>query len=285
VLTVVLTWAIGLDMIKNLVLQHIYCANRAQHRHSTSRILARQNRVSYHPTISYTGKRRNTTMSAMEPQAQKAVEVSRLREIVGSQPMEKAWEQCWKEGITPWDAHGVTPVIAQLLKAKQLRDGKALVPGCGSGYDVVAMGSPTRSVIGLDISPTALQQAQLLAKDAAASQFVQFKNADFFEYSPSFKFDLVFDYTFFCALDPSLRPWWAEKMADLLALDGELITLMFPLDDHEGGPPFSVSMEAYEQVLGPWGFRLVSCDSEIPSIEKRRGLEKLARWERAVSKA
>ncbi|KAG0554993.1 hypothetical protein KC19_12G135600 [Ceratodon purpureus] len=215
----------------------------------------------------------------------KSVELSRMRELTGTQPMETAWEQCWQEGITPWDVQGVTPVVAQLLRANQLRDGKALVPGCGSGYDVVAMGSPTRSVIGLDISPTALHQAHQLAHNSPhAAQFVEFQNADFFSFSPPFKFDLVFDYTFFCAIDPSLRPRWAHKMADLLAVDGELITLMFPLDDHEGGPPFAVSMDAYEKVLSPCGFRLVSCNSEIPSLNNRTGLEKLGRWERAVPK-
>jgi len=208
-----------------------------------------------------------------------------MREIIATQPLQKAWEQLWKEGVTPWDGQGVTPAVAHLLKTNQLRDGKILVPGCGSGYDVVAMGSPTRTVTGLDISPSALQQAQLFAEKSPQAQFVQFQSGDFFTFAPASKFDTVFDYTFFCALDPSMRPQWAEKMAELLALDGELITLMFPLDEHEGGPPFAVSLEAYEKVLAPWGFRLVSCDADVPSAEGRRGLEKLARWERVVSKA
>lgn len=41
-------------------------------------------------------------------------------------------------------------------------------------------------------------------------------------------------------------------MADLLTLDGELITLMFPIADHGGGPPYAVSLSAYEKVLRPW---------------------------------
>lgn len=159
------------------------------------------------------------------------------------------------------------------------------MPGCGAGYDVVAMASPTRRVIGLDISRTALDQAELVASKSPHVEFIEFQNANFFSFAPPFKFDLVFDYTFFCALEPSLRDRWAEKMAELLALDGELITLMFPLDVHEGGPPYSVSLEAYEKVLRPWGFRLTSCDSEIPSVESRKGSEQLARWERAISKA
>lgn len=198
--------------------------------------------------------------------------------------MDTAWEQLWKEGVIPWDAQGVTPVVSQLLKENKIRSGRALVPGCGSGYDVVAMASPTRTVLGLDISKTALQQAELFAEKSPNAEFVEFQNADFFSFVPEAKFDVVFDYTFFCALEPSLRQSWAEKMADVLAVDGELITLMFPLDEHEGGPPYSVSVEAYEKVLGPLGFRMTSLESEIPSLEARKGMEKLARWQRPVSK-
>ena len=210
---------------------------------------------------------------------------ARLREITASQPMETAWEQLWKEGTSPWDAQGVNPVVAQLVKENQIREGRVLVPGCGSGYDVVAMASPNRRVVGLDISETALQGAKAHASKCSSSEFVEFLNADFFTYNPPQKFDAIFDYTFFCAFPPSVRPQWAEKMAELLALDGELITLIFPIADHEGGPPYAVSVEAYEQVLRPWGFQLTSCEDDIPSLARRKGQEKLARWARTVSKA
>lgn len=210
----------------------------------------------------------------------------KVREITGTQPMDKAWEQLWQEDITPWDAKGVTPVISHLLEHNKLREGKILVPGCGAGYDVVAMASPTRHVTGLDISSTALQQAQVIAEKSHHAEFAAFHKGDFFAYTPPSKFDVIFDYTFFCAIEPSLYERWAEKMAELLAADGELITLMSPLDTgHEGGPPYSVSQEAYERVLLPLGFHLTSCDADIPTLPNREGLEKLARWERTVSKA
>ncbi|CAI5505266.1 unnamed protein product [Closterium sp. Naga37s-1] len=48
---------------------------------------------------------------------------------------------------------------------------------------------------------------------------------------------------FFCALPPSLRGKWAAKSAELLAPQGVFYTLMYPLDDHEGGPPYAVSKD------------------------------------------
>lgn len=38
-----------------------------------------------------------------------------------------------------------------------------------------------------------------------------------------------------------MRPAWADKYAEIIQKDGILITLMYPLDGHEGGPPFALN--------------------------------------------
>ncbi|RAL03281.1 uncharacterized protein BO80DRAFT_471066, partial [Aspergillus ibericus CBS 121593] len=42
-------------------------------------------------------------------------------------------------------------------------------------------------------------------------------------------FDLIYDYTFLCALHPNLRPQWADRMALLPRQDGLLICLEYPM--------------------------------------------------------
>lgn len=109
--------------------------------------------------------------------------------------------------------------------------------------------------------------------------------ADFFEFVPEKKFNLIFDYTFFCALDPSMRQQWANKMKELLHEEGELITLMFPVDNtlpRDQGPPFPVSPEIYRSVLEPAGLTLVSLKPCATSIKPRLGREWLGRWIHAV---
>lgn len=62
---------------------------------------------------------------------------------------------------------------------------------------------------------------------------------------------LAYDYTFLCAIPPSLRPSWAETYTRLLAKDAVLIALVFPIQgDRPGGPPFSISPELVRELLG-----------------------------------
>lgn len=90
-------------------------------------------------------------------------------------------------------------------------------------------------------------------------------------------------YRFFCAIEPDMRLAWAQRIRDLLKPGGELITLMFPISDHVGGPPFKVSISDYEEVLLPMGFRAVSIVDNEMAIGPRKGREKLGRWKRSLA--
>ena len=77
----------------------------------------------------------------------------------------------------------------------------------------------------------------------------------------SLQFDFIFDYTFFCALHPSMRSKWGAQMAKLLTPGtGRLLTMIFPImfpppTAHRwpDGPPFPVTVEDYRAVLEPHG--------------------------------
>ncbi|GFP83131.1 probable thiol methyltransferase 2 [Phtheirospermum japonicum] len=180
--------------------------------------------------------------------------VAKFQQIVHSDST-NGWDECWKEGLTPWDLGSPTPVLVHLHNTGSLPKGRALVPGCGSGHDVVAIACGERHVVGLDISNNAIKKAAELSSGLPNAEHFTFLKTDFFTWCPTELFDLIFDYTFFCAIEPDLRLLWAEKMSNLLKPDGELITLMYPIDNHEGGPPYKVSIADYEEVLRPVGFK------------------------------
>ncbi|GLJ05785.1 hypothetical protein SUGI_0025290 [Cryptomeria japonica] len=217
------------------------------------------------------------TMSAANLERQR-----KMRQLVNNQPMD-AWDKCWVEGAIPWDIGHVTPILSHLIEKGLLPYGRALVPGCGAGYDVVALANHNRYVVGVDISETAIKRAQELAACAPNVEYLEFLKEDFFTWAPTEQFDFIFDYTFFCAFEPQMRPAWAKRVAELLKPDGELLTVIFPVSNHEGGPPYAVSLLQYEKVLHPFGFKATSIENNEMAIERRKGREIVARWKSQAS--
>uniref|UniRef100_A0A383W5P7 Uncharacterized protein n=1 Tax=Tetradesmus obliquus TaxID=3088 RepID=A0A383W5P7_TETOB len=211
------------------------------------------------------------------------------------------WFNIWHDGLQKgqqFDKGAPSPQLMQLLSSGQLQvQGKrALVPGCGRGYDVVAFAAAGASLsVGLDICPDAIAAAnkqcdeQLAGHPDAAkvSAATELAVADFFSYchSSGQLFNVGYDYTFLCALHPDMRSSWAEGWARLLQPGGELLTMVYPVDpsrDANTGPPWPVTPDLYKQLLPPAGFELVSLEP-IPaglSHEGRQGREWLGRWRR-----
>ncbi|XP_071939710.1 probable thiol methyltransferase 2 isoform X1 [Coffea arabica] len=225
----------------------------------------------------------STSSTLLSSSSSSSTTVDKFQQVIHSSSTEwvDGWQKCWEQGLTPWDLGQPTPILVHLHKTGALPKGRALVPGCGSGYDVVAIACPDRYVVGLDISEVALERAKVLSSLSSQEHF-EFLKADFFTWRPTQLFDLIFDYTFFCAIDPDIRPSWAVRIRDLLKPDGELITLMFPISDHEGGPPYKVSTTDYEEVLHPLGFEATSIVENELAVSPRMGREKLARWKRSI---
>ncbi|KAH0449184.1 hypothetical protein IEQ34_022984 [Dendrobium chrysotoxum] len=202
--------------------------------------------------------------------------VARVRQLMSSGSAD-GWEKCWEEGVTPWDLGQTTPIITDLIQTGEFPEGRILVPGCGTGYDVVAMASPVRFVVGLDISITALNKAKEWSSSLPNARYFTFLAEDFFTWTPSELFDAIFDYTFFCAIHPSMRSAWATKVSELLKPDGELITLMYLVEDQQAGPPYNTSVADYEEVLHPVGFKTISIVDNELAVKRRKKITFLER--------
>jgi SAM-dependent methyltransferase len=199
-----------------------------------------------------------------------------LRHTIGEHGA-AGWQLLYEQNVKPWDKGRVAPALANLISTEILPDGLAIVPGCGFGYDIAALATDKRHVIGVDIAEAAVEQAQANIAGTANTEILL---ADFFTLDYDGKVDLLYDYTFLCALPPIMRTQWADKISNLLKPGAILITMMFPLDVHEGGPPFTLSPEIYKDLLLPRGFELTRIDEEIESFPARAGNEKLGLWKR-----
>ncbi|EPS30702.1 hypothetical protein PDE_05654 [Penicillium oxalicum 114-2] len=187
-----------------------------------------------------------------------------------------AWSDLWDAGESNlWDRGKPSPALIDLVEQQTPllspltptgRRKRALVPGCGRGYDVVMLALHGFDACGLEISETAVQEARRYAADVMArppadyfgAQYrppsspgsVTFVKGDFLNPAWSVEegadganaFDLVYDYTFLCALHPRKRPDWAVGMSRVIKSQGLLVCLEFPMykDPRLAGPPWGL---------------------------------------------
>ena len=153
-----------------------------------------------------------------------------------------AWDDRWKKADTPWDM-GVPapPLVAAVDRGDVAPPARVLVPGCGAGNDARFLAARGFDVVGVDVSETALLRArELAAKDGVRAEFVL---ADLFAPPASLGvFDVAWEHTCFCAIDPSRRDEYVDAVADLLHPRGRLFGLFF-LIRPETGPPFGATIE------------------------------------------
>jgi methyl halide transferase len=165
------------------------------------------------------------------------------------------WERQYQTGDTPWEKGAPAPPLVEWLERRGPLQGKILVPGCGSGHDVraIAAASQTAQVIGLDIAPSALEQAHRYALAGAES----YQLANLFELPAELigRFDWVFEHTCFCTIDPRQRPEYVRAVTRALRPEGSLLAIFFlnPWDPgetpEEGGPPFGITRDELDQLF------------------------------------
>ena len=187
------------------------------------------------------------------------------------------WQQYYASGNTPWDRGGPAPPLLQWLETHRLH-GRMLVPGCGTGHDLVALaGSGASQVLGLDIAPGGVAAA---TERTAALPQVSVMEGDLFTFAHDQgreQFDWVFEHTCFCAIPRERRDDYVSAVASALKPGGSLLAIFYlhPWDageDQEQGPPFRSEVSELDQRFGA-SFTLL--DSYVPtaSYPGREGKE------------
>lgn len=139
-------------------------------------------------------------------------------------------------------------------------------------------GAPRLVDIAPGVAPRfdALRKAGGLSEEAAQLQITSFFAPDVT--SLGGRFDLIWDYTFYCAIDPSLRDDWAKKMHSLLAGEGRLVMLLFPVvpdAPRDQGPPYPLDPAEITQALST-DFERLALEPIATSHPGRAGKEWLA---------
>lgn len=179
------------------------------------------------------------------------------------------WSNRYIENTAAWDAGAITTPLKEYIGQLTDKNIAILIPGCGNSHEAeYLLQQGFTNITLMDISTMLCKKLE--EKFAAyLSSGLTIICADFFDHQG--KYDLVIEQTFFCALDPSLRNRYAEKMYRLLKPGGKLVGLLFNRA-FEGGPPFGGTETEYQQLFQQQ-FTIAIMENCYNSIEARKGAE------------
>jgi len=178
------------------------------------------------------------------------------------------WEDKYKQSNTHWDIGTASTPLKNYIDQLNNRNLNILIPGAGNAHEAEYLHRQGfKNVFVLDIAKQPLANFKKRVPSFSDDHLIQ---ADFFEHHQLY--DLIIEQTFFCALDPNLRPKYAEKMSQLLHSKGKLVGLLFEFELTNEGPPFGGSYLEYQNLFSKY-FKIKTLELANNSIKPRAGRE------------
>ncbi len=178
------------------------------------------------------------------------------------------WDSRYKTNTIGWDIGYVSTPLKEYIDQLTDKNQKILIPGAGNSYEAEYLHSQGfKNVFILDFSKTALQNFLSRVPSFPKNHIIL---ENFFDFKGSF--DLIIEQTFFCALDPKLRPKYAQQMHQLLVDNGKLVGVLFCIELNKDKPPFGGSKEEYLPYFEPY-FHIKKMEPAYNSIPPRKDSE------------
>jgi len=179
------------------------------------------------------------------------------------------WDQLYQHKLTGWDLGKPSPALTDYIDSLPDKDIAILIPGCGNAYEaayILEKGFTNLTLI--DIAPSLVKNLLERFEKFIGNELTLIAG-DFFKHRG--QYDLILEQTFFCALDPALRPAYAAHMRQLLKPGGKLAGLLFDRP-FEGGPPFGGSAAEYRELFSP-AYDIIKLEPCPNSVKPRMGSE------------
>ncbi len=182
-------------------------------------------------------------------------------------PSPNYWDERYRQNNTAWDIGAISPPLKTYFEQLKNKRISILIPGCGNSYEAAwLLENGFTSITLIDISEvlvTSLQEkferyttpppailrplsSTPPARHTPSGPSLTLITGDFFALTG--QYDLIIEQTFFCAIEPSQRKDYVEKMYDLLRPGGKLVGLLLDRN-FTGGPPFGGHREEYVALL------------------------------------
>jgi len=159
--------------------------------------------------------------------------------------MRHDWDERYKNGDLPWDTGVPDEHLVHFVRGGGVAAGRALEIGCGTGTNSVWLAEQGFSVVGVDVSPRAIEAAneRLAGRDLDC----RFAARDFLtEAVARGPFAFAFDRGCLHSFDDAAsRARFAERVAELLAPGGLWLSLVGSTEGppREEGPPRRTARE------------------------------------------
>ena len=155
------------------------------------------------------------------------------------------WDKTYENKQAGWDVgYAATPLKEYFdqLTDKSIR---ILIPGAGNAYEVEYLFQlGFKNVFLLDFAPTPIQNFIKRNPDFPLDHIIE---EDFFTHKE--QYDLIIEHTFLTSFPKKMRPKYAAKMHDLLAVNGKLVGLLFNHEFQNNHPPFGGTPEEYQKLF------------------------------------
>ncbi len=178
------------------------------------------------------------------------------------------WSTRYTENETSWDVGSITTPLKNYIDQLKDKSISILIPGAGNSYEAEYLfRNGFKNITVLDIAEEPLQNIQNRIPEFPKEQLIC---GDFFQHTG--KYDLILEQTFFCAIHPSLRKSYAEKMNELLNPNGKLVGVLFNDKLNDDKPPFGGNADEYRNYFSPH-FNFIVFENCNNSIQPRSGRE------------
>ena len=143
--------------------------------------------------------------------------------------MPEYWEKSYQSGDMSWDLGRPTPIFDDWIQY-QTDSLSICVLGAGNGWDAMSFAEKGHNVTAVDFAESAINNMHAFAQERGVQ--INLIHSDIFDLDKLFThtFDVVLEYTCFCAIDPERRLDYVRITKQILKANGKLVGIFFPVD-------------------------------------------------------
>ena len=175
------------------------------------------------------------------------------------------WHERWEKNEIGFHQDSINAPLQKYWQKLKLNEGeRVFVPLCGKSRDLLWIQSQGHPVIGVELSPLAVEtffkENNLRASSVSDGKFIRWKCGtleilcgDYFDLQLSHLegVAVVYDRASLVALPPEMRGKYAKHFVSLLPQEVRILLLTLEYSQEEmQGPPFSVSKEEVNNLYG-----------------------------------